>query len=124
MSSSTLNSSVWWPNSELQQLAIDILWIPTSSVAAERHFFNFGFIHNKIWNQLHNERVKKLVYIYGNLRIFEESNKVKLKCKRNKKSIQILNNNIEEREGNEGIDDLLDFDDNIFGLESNVIDLT
>ena len=38
--------------------------------------------------------------------------------------MQILNNNIEEREGNEGIDDLLDFDDNIFGLESNVIDLT
>jgi hypothetical protein len=127
MSSSTLNSSVWWqswPNSELQQLAIDILLIPTSSAAAERNFFNFGFIHNKIRNRLRNERVKKLVYIYGNLRIFEESNKVKLKCKRNKKSMQILNNNIEEREGNEGIDDLLDFDDNIFGLESNVIDLT
>jgi Protein of unknown function (DUF 659)/hAT family C-terminal dimerisation region len=100
MSSSNLNPFVWWqswPNSELQQLAIKILLIPTSSAAAERNFSTFGFIHNKIRNRLHNDRVKKLVYIYGNLRIFEESNEVKLKYKRNKKSANILDNNIKEK---------------------------
>ena len=51
MSSSTLSLSVWWKswkNSELQQLAIRIFLIPTSSAAAERKFSTFGFIHSKI----------------------------------------------------------------------------
>jgi hypothetical protein len=71
-SATILNSSMWWkswPNSKLQQIAIRILSIPTSSAAAERNFSTFGFIHNKIRNRLHNNRVKKLVYIYANLRI-------------------------------------------------------
>src|SRR6266542_157360 len=70
ISSSNLSPSIWWqswPNSELQQLVIKILSIPTSSAAAERNFSTFGFINNKIHYQLYNERVKKLVYIYGNL---------------------------------------------------------
>ncbi len=53
ISSSNLSPSIWWqswPNSELQQLAIKILSIPTSSAAAERNFSTFGFIHNKIRN--------------------------------------------------------------------------
>ena len=58
-----------WPNSALQQLAIKILSIPTSSAAAERNFSTFGFIHNKVRNRLQNERVKKLVYIHGNLQL-------------------------------------------------------
>ena len=47
------NPSLWWqswPNSKLQQLAIRIFSIPTSSAAAERNFSNFGFIQNKIRN--------------------------------------------------------------------------
>ncbi|EXX65910.1 hypothetical protein RirG_128800 [Rhizophagus irregularis DAOM 197198w] len=70
LSSSVLNSSIWWqtwPKSELQQLAIKILSILMSSAAAERKFSTFGFIHNKIRNRLQNDRVKKLVFIYGNL---------------------------------------------------------
>ncbi|CAB4432166.1 unnamed protein product [Rhizophagus irregularis] len=63
LSSTNLSPSVWWqswPNSSLQQLAIKILSISTSSAAAERNFSTFGFIHNKICNRLQNERVKKL----------------------------------------------------------------
>ncbi|CAB5095217.1 unnamed protein product [Rhizophagus irregularis] len=76
LSSTNLSPSVWWqswPNSSLQQLAIKILSIPKSSAAAERNFFTFGFIHNKIRNRLQNERIKKLVYIYGNLQLYEKS---------------------------------------------------
>lgn len=69
LSSSVLNSFIWWQTSksELQQLAIKILSILTSFAAAERKFSTFGFIHNKIRNRLQNDRVKKLVFIYGNL---------------------------------------------------------
>ena len=130
ISSSNLSPSIWWqswPNSELQQLAIKILSIPTSSAAAERNFSTFGFIHNKIRNRLCNERVKKLVYIYGNLQMYDRFKKIKPRCKRNKKSARILNEDIKEEQGgseNDNNDDLLNFDDSIFGLESNVIDLT
>ena len=79
-SASILNPSTWWqswPNSKLQQLAIKIFLIPTSSAAAERNFSNFGFIHNKIRNRLKSDKVKKLVYIYGNLKIYNGVIKVK-----------------------------------------------
>ncbi|CAG8853148.1 38055_t:CDS:2, partial [Gigaspora margarita] len=57
------------PDSSLKQLAINVLKIPTSSAAAEQNFSIFGFIHSKLCNCLHNKRVKKLVYIYENLRM-------------------------------------------------------
>ena len=130
ISSSNLSPSIWWqswPNSELQQLAIKILSIPTSSAAAERNFSTFGFIHNKICNRLCNEHVKKLVYIYRNLQMYDRFKKIKPRCKRNKKSARILNEDIEEEQGgseNDNNNDLLNFDDSIFRFESNVIDLT
>ncbi len=99
ISSSNLNLSIWWQsqlNSKLQQLAIKILSIPISSVAAERNFSTFRFIHNKICNRLCNEHVKKLVYIYENLQIYDRFKKIKPRCKRNKKSARILNKDIEE----------------------------
>ena len=92
------NPSLWWqswPNSKLQQLAIRIFSIPTSSAAAERNFSNFGFIHNKIRNRLKNERVKKLVYIYGNLRINNGGFKINL---RKRKETQITNFNDNEQD--------------------------
>ncbi|CAG8849958.1 45160_t:CDS:1, partial [Gigaspora margarita] len=78
-SATELTPAIWWeswPNSSLKQLAIKILTIPTSSAAAERNFSTFGFIHNKLRNRLHNNRVKKLVYIYGNLRVHNFSKKL------------------------------------------------
>ncbi len=87
ISSFNLSPSIWWQswsNSELQQLAIKILSIPTSSATAERNFSTFRFIHNKICNRLCNERIKKLVYIYGNLQIYDRFKKIKPRCKRNK----------------------------------------
>jgi len=81
-SANILNSSLWWQSwatSKLQQLAIKILLIPTSSAAAERNFSTFGFIHNKIRNRLKNDRVKKLVYIYGNLRMYNGLVKIQKK---------------------------------------------
>ena len=90
LSSANLIPSVWWQswlNSKLQQLAIKVLSIPTSSAAAERNFSTFGFIHSKVRNRLQNERVKKLVYVYGNLQLYKGD---KLMCdwrKYNKKKI-------------------------------------
>ncbi|CAG8844529.1 12032_t:CDS:2, partial [Gigaspora margarita] len=60
------------PDSSLKQLAIKVLKIPTLSAAAEQNFSTFGFIHSKLRNHLHNKRVKKLVYIYENLRMHIE----------------------------------------------------
>ncbi|CAG8654172.1 783_t:CDS:2 [Gigaspora rosea] len=50
-SATSFTPSLWWqlwPYSNLQQMAIKILSIPTSSVATERNFSIFGFIHNKV----------------------------------------------------------------------------
>ncbi|CAB4391507.1 unnamed protein product [Rhizophagus irregularis] len=122
LSSTNLSPSVWWqswPNSSLQQLAIKILSIPTSSAAAERNFSTFGFIYNKIRNRLQNERVKKLVYIYKNLQLYEKGLKRKLihdRCNDN-------NNNDINNNNNTGNDNNNDDDDRIFGLELNITDL-
>ncbi|GET56971.1 zinc finger BED domain-containing protein 1-like [Rhizophagus irregularis DAOM 181602=DAOM 197198] len=126
-SANILNSSLWWqswPTSKLQQLAIKILSIPTSSAAAERNFSTFGFIHNKIRNRLKNERVKKLVYIYGNLRMCNRLVKIQ-------KKKQISNFNENEEDSNNSSDNENKEDDNnnssdndsIFGFEANVINL-
>ena len=122
-----LNPSLWWqswPASKLQQLAIKVFLIPTSSAAAERNFSNFGFIHNKIRNRLKNDRVKKLVYIYGNLRMYHGL--LKINSKRKKRQINDFNNNDSEKEDNsEKEDDNYSSSDNdsIFGFESNIIEL-
>ncbi|GBC39217.2 zinc finger BED domain-containing protein 1-like [Rhizophagus irregularis DAOM 181602=DAOM 197198] len=122
LSSTNLSPSVWWqswPNSSLQQLAIKILSILTSSAAAERNFSTFGFINNKICNRLQNERVKKLVYIYGNLQLYEKGLKRKLiHDRRNDNNNNDINNN-----NNTGNDNNNDDDDRIFGLELNITDL-
>jgi len=57
------------------ELSCRVLSIPTSSAAAERNWSNFGFIHNKLRARLNNDRVKKLVALYQNLRIQKEINK-------------------------------------------------
>ncbi|CAB4425641.1 unnamed protein product [Rhizophagus irregularis] len=59
--STNLSPSVWWqswPKSSLQELAIKILSIPTSSTAAERNFSTFRFIHNKIHLDNNNNKNK------------------------------------------------------------------
>ncbi len=59
--------------------------------------------------------------------MYDRFKKIKSRYKRNKKSARILNKDIEEKQGgseNDNNDDLLNFDDSIFGLKSNVIDLT
>ncbi|CAG8843955.1 18072_t:CDS:2, partial [Gigaspora margarita] len=58
-----------WPDSSLKQLAIKVLKIPMSSATTEQNFSTFGFIHSKLRNRLNNGQVKKLVYIYENLRM-------------------------------------------------------
>ena len=54
------------------ELACRVLSIPTSSAATERNWSNCGFIHNKFGERLNNDRVKKLVALYQNLRIRKE----------------------------------------------------
>jgi hAT family C-terminal dimerisation region len=53
-----------WPL--LQKLAIKLFILATSSVASERNFSTFVFIHSKMRNSLGHEKVKKLVYIKTN----------------------------------------------------------
>ncbi|GBC18735.2 zinc finger BED domain-containing protein 4-like [Rhizophagus irregularis DAOM 181602=DAOM 197198] len=107
-SANILNSSLWWqswPTSKLQQLAIKILSIPTSSAAAERNFSTF-------------------VYIYGNLRMCNRLVKIQ-------KKKQISNFNENEEDSNNSSDNENKEDDNnnssdndsIFGFEANVINL-
>ena len=124
-SANILNSSLWWQSwatSKLQQLAIKILLIPTSSAAAERNFSTFGFIHNKIRNRLKNDRVKKLVYIYGNLRMYNGLVKIQ-----KKKKISDFNDDYENDDENDddksNEDDDNSDNDSIFGFEANVISL-
>ncbi|GES99673.1 zinc finger BED domain-containing protein 1-like [Rhizophagus clarus] len=68
----------WWKSNfthkfpVVVELACRVLSIPTSSAAAERNWSNFGFIHSKLRARLNNNRVKKLVAIYQNLRIHKE----------------------------------------------------
>jgi len=54
------------------ELACQVLSIPTSLAAAERNWSNFRFIHSNFCVCLNNNRVKKLVAIYQNLRIHKE----------------------------------------------------
>ena len=48
------------------------LCIASTTDAAERNWSAFDHIHNKKRNQLLNEQVNKLVYIYWNLQIKEQ----------------------------------------------------
>src|SRR5438270_12398726 len=117
-SSDILNSSLWWqswPNSKLQELAIKILLIPTSSAAAERNFSTFGFIHNKICNRLKNDRVKKLVYIYGNLRMYNGLLKI---CSKQKKIITIIILIKKKKENNNSLNNIFII---IFDYNNNII---
>lgn len=121
LSSANLSLSVWWqswPKSSLQELAIRILSIPTSSAAAERNFSTFGFIHNKVRNRLQNERVKKLVYVYGNLQLYEKG--LKKKFTHNRADLCNVNNKNKDNDVNNDEDN----DDRMFGLELNITDLT
>ncbi|CAG8831324.1 34697_t:CDS:2, partial [Gigaspora margarita] len=112
-SATYVNSTTWWtswPSTELQKFAIRTLSIPTSSASAERNYSNFGFIHSKVRNRLKNERVKKLVYIYGNLRmqyIKTDDNKNIDKIK------NCENTNTNETEDNYINDDLFDLNADI-----------
>ena len=54
------------------ELAFQAFSVPASSAAAERCWSNFSFIHNKHRARLDNNRVKKLVAVYQNLRIQKE----------------------------------------------------
>lgn len=121
-SANILNSSLWWqswPTSKLQQLAIKVLLIPTSSAAAERNFSNFGFIHNKIRNRLKNDRVKKLVYIYGNLRMYNGL----LKMQKKKQISNFSSDSDDDNENEEDDDNSSDNNSSIFEFEANIISL-
>ncbi|RIA98193.1 hypothetical protein C1645_813052 [Glomus cerebriforme] len=47
-----------------------LLWASIKySTAADHNWTNFGFIHSKLHAHLNNDRVKKLVTLYQNLRV-------------------------------------------------------
>ncbi|CAG8578943.1 13568_t:CDS:2 [Funneliformis caledonium] len=53
----------------LSQVAFKILLIPVTLAANKQNWSAFSFIYTKLCNQLHNERVEKIVFIYWNLKI-------------------------------------------------------
>ncbi|PKY21283.1 hypothetical protein RhiirB3_434822 [Rhizophagus irregularis] len=68
-----------------------------------------------------SQRVKKLVYIYRNLQLYEKGLKRKLihdQCNDNN------NNDINNNNNNTGNNNNNDDDDRIFGLKLNIMDLT
>ena len=73
-----MNSVLWWQSlfsfshSELIILTKWVFCIAFTIDAAERNWSAFNHIHNKKRNQLLNEQVNKLVYIYWNLQIKEQ----------------------------------------------------
>jgi hAT family C-terminal dimerisation region len=56
---------VSWPL--LQQIALKVFSLATSSAASERNFSTFGFVHSKLRECLTAEKVEKLVYVKTNL---------------------------------------------------------
>ncbi len=53
-------------------MTLKILSIPATSAASEQNWSAFSFIHTKLCNRLHNERVEKIVFIYWNLKILRK----------------------------------------------------
>lgn len=66
----------WWLEQQcsphLQALAIYALSISPTTGAAERNWSSHSYIHSKARNRLSNERVKKLVYLFQNLRVRDQ----------------------------------------------------
>jgi hypothetical protein len=65
-----LSDGVEWP--AVQEIAVKIFSLATSSPASERNFSTFGFIHSKLRNSLSSQSVEKLVFIKTNLNTFYE----------------------------------------------------
>ncbi|KAI2507919.1 transposase [Fragilaria crotonensis] len=53
-----------WP--DLQQIAVKVFSMATSSAASERNFSTFGFLHAKARNRLATKSVEKLVFVKTN----------------------------------------------------------
>jgi hypothetical protein len=59
-----------WPT--LQKIAAKVFNLVASSAASERNWSTFGFIHSKLRNSLHHEKVEKLVYVKTNHALFNK----------------------------------------------------
>ena len=75
----SLPAYVWWSefrcdpkHAALKSLAIRLLHIPATSATAERNWSAFRFIHSRLRNRLVEERVQKLVYVFGNSKLVEK----------------------------------------------------
>ncbi|CAG8856514.1 30048_t:CDS:2, partial [Gigaspora margarita] len=80
--------------------ALKLLSIPATSASSERNWSSFNFVHSKLRNRLHNPRVKKIVYIYWNLRILRSLN-WPLSVKELRNSGYLIEDNIVNLELNE-----------------------
>jgi hAT family C-terminal dimerisation region len=60
-----------WP--DLQNVAVKLFGMATSSAASERNVFATGFIHSKLRNSLSPKTVEKLVFNKSNLPVFCEN---------------------------------------------------
>lgn len=72
-----VDAITWWKcfgskTKHLQEVALAVLNIPTSSAASERCWSAMGNVHTTTRNRLTDERVDKLVYCYFNERMLSE----------------------------------------------------
>lgn len=72
----TKDPADWWHEMEcsttLRELAVWALSVTPTTGAAERNWSAHNYIHSKARNRLTNERVKKLVYLFQNLRVRDQ----------------------------------------------------
>lgn len=73
-----LNYQAFWSyaknkNVELAELAESLLALPSSTAQLERIFSNWSYVHSSLRNRPNNERSKKLVSVYYNLKIQEKN---------------------------------------------------
>ena len=63
-----LTDGIQWP--ELQQVAIKLFSMATSSASCERNFSTMGVVHSRLRNSLSPATVEKLVFIKSNIAVF------------------------------------------------------
>ena len=53
-----------WPS--IQNMALPLFYLTTSSAACERNFSSLGFIHNKLRSRLAHDKINKLLFVRAN----------------------------------------------------------
>ena len=96
--------------------------ISATSAASERNWSTYNFIHSKLRNRITIDQVKKLIYIYWNIRILQKL-KVPLTVKELIKSDMNFSDLDKESDGEQNDDDfevLTEYEENETDLDIDI----